>query len=218
MHATATRTVSSTPDRIVAAALDRFATAGFEATSLDRLAEGLGVRKQTVLHHFTSKDGLLDAVMTHAASVVSETVEAALVRPGEPWERLERVVHAVFALAARRPEYVGFLREVARLGPERLERLAAVLDPLTARAADFLALHRGDRSGTDPVSEPGRDAAARAVVISAYAAVLAYATEADVLRRLGQVPPPRLFLRRRRELLDYLAEQLSMVSPKRGPR
>ncbi|MDQ1395177.1 MAG: TetR/AcrR family transcriptional regulator, partial [Acidimicrobiaceae bacterium] len=42
-----------TRDRILDAALVSFASRGYEATSLDTLAAGLGLRKQTILYHFT---------------------------------------------------------------------------------------------------------------------------------------------------------------------
>ena len=55
----------STSDRILQAALSSFAGKGFEATSLDSLARSLGITKQTILHHFGSKDLLLEATMQH---------------------------------------------------------------------------------------------------------------------------------------------------------
>ena len=52
----------STRDRVLDAALASFSTRGYEATSLDALAAGLGVRKQTILYYFASKEALLDAI------------------------------------------------------------------------------------------------------------------------------------------------------------
>ena len=40
----------STRERVLDAALASFAQRGYEATSLDALAAGLGVRKQTILY------------------------------------------------------------------------------------------------------------------------------------------------------------------------
>lgn len=44
---------------IISAALERFATDGFGATSVQHIADSAGVSKATVLYHFTSKDELL---------------------------------------------------------------------------------------------------------------------------------------------------------------
>ena len=52
-----------TRNRILDAALDLFGTRGVEAVSLDDIAAEVGVRKQTVLYWFPSKDDLLDAVL-----------------------------------------------------------------------------------------------------------------------------------------------------------
>ncbi|MGH9102669.1 MAG: helix-turn-helix domain-containing protein, partial [Acidimicrobiales bacterium] len=53
-----TSTEGGTADRILDAALASFGARGYEATSLDALAEGLGVRKQSILYWFPSKEVL----------------------------------------------------------------------------------------------------------------------------------------------------------------
>ena len=54
-----------TRERILDAALERFGTRGVEAVSLDDIALVVGVRKQTVLYWFPSKDELVDAIRNH---------------------------------------------------------------------------------------------------------------------------------------------------------
>src|SRR5688572_19434306 len=119
-----------TPERVVDAALGSFATRGYEATSLDALAAELGIRKQTILYHFPSKETLLDAVVDHSATELSATLEEALAAAGAGWERVEAVVRSVFRLALRRPALLGLLREVSRLGPPAATRLTDALEPL----------------------------------------------------------------------------------------
>lgn len=57
------------PSAIVAAATRLFAAQGFEATSLQAVADAVGVTKQAVLHHYPSKEHLhqavLDAILAH---------------------------------------------------------------------------------------------------------------------------------------------------------
>src|ERR1035438_10136195 len=105
---------ASTSERILDAALTSFATRGYEASSLDALAQGLEVRKQTIpywfpakdaiLYWFPSKEVLLEAVIDHSAVELSAALEASLATAGSGWARVEAVVRSVFRLAAQRPE------------------------------------------------------------------------------------------------------------------
>jgi AcrR family transcriptional regulator len=49
--------------QIVDAAIDRFASTGFRGTGLAAVAEAAGVVPSAIVHHFGSKEGLLQAVM-----------------------------------------------------------------------------------------------------------------------------------------------------------
>lgn len=51
--------------RIVEEASKLFASRGFHATSLREIAECVGIGKSTLLHHFSTKDDLLAAVIAH---------------------------------------------------------------------------------------------------------------------------------------------------------
>ena len=97
----------STRDRILDAALTSFGTRGFESTSLDDLAVDLGIRKQSILYYFASKDVLLGAVVDRTIAELGGVLEAALLRGERGWPRIEEVVRAVFRLASRQPAFLG---------------------------------------------------------------------------------------------------------------
>ena len=156
-------------------ALSSFGTRGYEASSLDAIAAELGVRKQTILYYFPTKEALLDAVIDRSASELSTALEDALVRAGRGLGAVEAVVRSVFRLALRRPELLGLLREVSRLGPPPATRLTEALDPLVQRARLFLEAEMDN--GTM------RRQDARLVLLSAYSAVIGVATEVEVLAR-----------------------------------
>src|SRR5690606_26103612 len=141
-----------TADRVIEAAIESFGTRGYGATSLDALAAELGIRKQTILYWFPSKEALLGAVIDRCADDLSEALEAALSRAGRGWDRVEAVVRAVFRLALRRPALLGLLREVSRLGSPWSTRLTDQLDPLVDRARAFLdaEMDAGTMRRTDP--------------------------------------------------------------------
>ena len=196
----AERAARPTRERILDAALVSFATTGFEATSLDQLASELGVRKQTILYHFTSKPALLDAVIDQAAVELAAYLEDALERAGSGFDRIEALVRSVFRLALRRPELLGLLRESARLGPPAASRLIENLDPLVQRARAFL----------EAEMEMGhfRKSDARLLLFSLYSTVVGVATEVEVLRAVGIEPTLRSTAIRRRELLQFLHRAL----------
>lgn len=190
----------TTRERILDGALLSFGTRGYDGTSLDALAASVGFRKQTILHHFGSKEGLLDALIDRSAAELSATVEETLARAGGGFTRVEALVRAVFRLAARRPELLGLLREVSRLGPPAANRLTEALDPLVDRARVFLEaeMAHGAMRAQDP----------RLLLLSAYSTVMGVATEVEVLRAVGIEPTARSLIRRRNELLAFLRAAL----------
>ena len=193
-----------TPERILDGALSSFGTRGYEATSLDALAASVGLTKQAILYHFPSKEALLEAVIDRSAVELRATLEDALADAGPGWLRIEAIVGSVFRLAARRPELLGLVREVSRLGPPAATRLTTALDPLVARATEFLEAEMA--AGTMRRQEPGL------LLLNAYSTVIGVATEVEVLRALGYEPTLRSLVRRRAELLSFLRSAL-LVAP-----
>ena len=191
---------TTTRERILDAALSSFGTKGYDATSLDVLAAGIGITKQSILYHFASKEALLEAVIDRSSIELSATLEDALANAGQGWLRVEAIVRSVFRLAARRPELLGLVREVSRLGPPAATRLTGALDPLVSRATEFLEAEMA--AGTMRRQEPGL------LLLSAYSTVIGVATEVEVLRALGYEPTLRSLVRRRAELLSFLRSAL----------
>lgn len=60
---TAVRLTDRKRAAILDAAVEEFATSGFDPTSMDRIAERAGVSKRTVYNHFQSKDALFEAIV-----------------------------------------------------------------------------------------------------------------------------------------------------------
>lgn len=104
-----------TRERILDAALDLFGMRGVDAVSLDEIARTVGVRKQTILYWFPSKDALVDSVLEAVAAELFVDIDAAIrSAPDDPLERIDAVVRAVFRPAVRRPSMLGLVREVSR--------------------------------------------------------------------------------------------------------
>jgi TetR/AcrR family transcriptional regulator len=195
---------SSTKERILDAALSSFAGRGYEATSLDAIAQMLEVTKQTILYWFPSKDVLLEAVIARSADDLSFALETALRGAGESWARVEAVVRSVFRLAARQPELLGLLREVGRLGPPAATQMTLALEPLVVRASSFLEAEMD--AGTMRRHDP------RLLLLAIYSTVIGMVTEVEVLRALGEEPTARSLVRRRADVLQLLRSAL-VVDP-----
>lgn len=187
---------TTTRERILDAALAGFARRGVAATSLDDVAEAVGVRKQTVLYWFRSKDDLVDGVIRAAVDELGLALEAAVAGRRRHISAAQAVIDEVLRLGARRPDLLVLLREVARLGPSATTTLAEAIGPRLEAAAVAVA------GGSE--APPADLAAARRRLVEVGARVIASAVEAEMLDQMG-VAPDRAWLRRRRaELLAAL--------------
>ena len=83
----------ATEDRILAVALESFGTKGFDSVSLDDLAADLGITKQAILYHWSTKRALLDAVIDRAALELIIEFDGALSEDGSGWCRVSGASH-----------------------------------------------------------------------------------------------------------------------------
>lgn len=201
-------TVAATRSRILDAALNLFGTRGVEAVSLDEIARAVGVRKQSLLYWFASKDDLVDAVLDRVSEELIAVVDAAVRSAGdEPLERIDSVIRAVFRPAVRRPALLGLVREVGRLEPAHVQRLEERLRPLVRACTGYLAeeMERGRLRRGDP----------GLIAALAYATVTGIATEPESLGAVGWRPDVAGLKRLRDELRDFVRAALS---PPNGAR
>ena len=110
-------------------------------------------------------------------------------------------MRAVFRLAVRRPALLGLVRELSRLPAAQADRLRPHVDPLVARAVDFLGreMDAGRLRRGDP----------RLVAALAYGTVTGIATEPEALRGVGWTPSPAGLRRLRAELRAFLRAALT---------
>ncbi|MEM7272027.1 MAG: TetR/AcrR family transcriptional regulator [Actinomycetota bacterium] len=190
----------STKHRAIAAATVAFADKGVAGTSLDGLAGELGVTKQTILYHFGSKSGLISAVVERAAADLLVELQRAIDISEPGWDRVVATVRASFALAVRRPELLGVLREVNRLGPPWSEQALELLQPVIDRA--IADLTDGMAAGRFQPGDP------QMVLLAAYAVVTGVVSDVEVLRAVGLRLDLRVTARLRRTLLSFLEAAL----------
>jgi AcrR family transcriptional regulator len=192
----------TTRERILAAAAERFGTRGVDGVSLDDIAADVGVRKQTVLYWFASKEELVDAVLEATAAEIAVVIDAAVrAAPDEPLARIDAVVSAAFRVAVRRPALLGLVRELSRLPTAQAERLRAHVDPLIDRAVDYL--------GAEMAAGRLRRGDPRLVAALAYGTITGIATEPEVLRGVGWSADAAGLRRLRAELRAFLRAALA---------
>lgn len=197
-----------TQAQILEVATLAFANSGYEATSLDEIAGEVGYTKQTVLYHFESKEGLLEAVVDDSVGKLIEAFEKATTLNSDQKSEagiqantlLLKVVKSVFLMATRNPEVLGILREVIRLGGQWPLRVRQKLEPYMMRAQLFLECEMAE--GRMKQGNP------QFLLLAAYSTVIGVATEVELLRAMGVETGLKEAVVRRKELLEFLSSAL----------
>lgn len=111
----------STRTALLDAAQARFATEGFAGTSIRDLAAAVGIRESSVYKHFTSKQALLEALLSRAEERVAAVAAGLGVQVGHPDEAIA---------------------DYAAISPERLAEVALGFFDFAVGDAEFVAIRR----------------------------------------------------------------------------
>lgn len=201
-----TRTTGEARRRtLVEEAIRQFGGKGYDGTSLESVASAVGIRKQTLLYYFPTKDALFEACVLDVSARVGIALTEALAEEQEPSRKAETVIHTLFSLAEEWPVFPQFAREAGRMGPEVIQRFAEGLEPLRLRAIGFLekSMQEGRIRRQDPAL----------LLFTLYTAVVGSITEAGVLRAVVGEDRSRTALRaRENEVLSFVRSALAPVA------
>lgn len=167
----------STREAIIVEARRCFAEHGYEGTSLNEIAEAVGIRRPSLLHHFPSKEAIYSEVFTISLAEWSLRVEDAVDRGLEGWQKVDLVITTGFRFFMENPEFVRIIsREALDDGANLGIDLGAALRPFLQRAMGWfeheIAEGRFRRVDTEQL------------LITGYSIMFGYFSEAPFLASL----------------------------------
>jgi TetR/AcrR family transcriptional regulator len=114
---------SASRGQILAAAARLFAARGFGATSLQEIADELGMTKQAVLHHFRTKDQLRQAVLDDILGHWRDALPRLLFAAAASEDRFDAVFDELHRFFAAEPDRARLLVREALDRPAEVKKL-----------------------------------------------------------------------------------------------
>lgn len=111
-------------EQVLEAAVHLFRAKGYHATSVQDIADAVGLRKGSLYHYITSKEELLFEIIHETIQAYIRRLEAIVARPEPASRRLAAAIAAHIEAVARDTEgFSIFISETRALEPEQRRRI-----------------------------------------------------------------------------------------------
>jgi TetR/AcrR family transcriptional regulator len=146
MAAPALARPTDVPKELLAHATRLFANQGFDGTTLQEIADAVGIRKPSLLYHFASKDELRQAVLEDVLARWKDTLPELLLAATAGEGQFDAITRAIVSFFVEDPDRARVLvREALDKPNDMRDRLATHVRPLVGNLARYV--ERGQSQG-----------------------------------------------------------------------
>ncbi len=140
-------------EEILEVATRHFAERGYDGTSMNDVAEAVGVRKASLFYHFETKDALYEAVLDRLIATLATPLGVAYSGEGSFEERLVRAADTLTSMLASHPYAAKLLlREAMDWGPVMRGELSGHTVAVMEMSAAFI--RAGQEAGVFAKADP----------------------------------------------------------------
>ncbi len=144
----------SVRERILAEAMHLVASKGYEATSIQAIADAVGIRKQSLLYHFPSKENLHECLIEQLVARWNDVLPKVMLAATNSRGRFEAVMRTVVEFFAENPDRARLLLREVLDRPEEMRRVMMLHSQVWSSALRNYIQDGQELGSVDPGLDP----------------------------------------------------------------